>query len=129
MKYLGKDQICCQRSNIFSMHHHHHHKGGMSIRMSDIAEDDSVEEEWKKKKKETQDNPKVQKQSLKVGIKEGPKEEGRQSLNSLMAKKVGATDCIIVVGTTGLGKSTCVNLYTGQVLVMMLMMMLVMMIM
>lgn len=33
--------------------------------------------------------------------------------------KVGGTDCIIVVGTTGLGKSTCINLYTGQVCVIM----------
>ena len=87
--------------------------------MSDIAEDDSVEKEWKKKK-EKQDgvkilDPQVQKQSLKVGIKEGSKDEGKQSLHSQMAGKVGATDCIIVVGTTGLGKSTCVNLYTGQV--------------
>ena len=56
------------------------------------------------------DDPQVQKQSLKVGNK-----EGKQSLHSQMAEKVGATDCIIVVGTTGLGKSTCVNLYTGQV--------------
>merc|ERR1712172_14281 len=87
-------------------------KGGMSVRMSDIAEEDSVEEEWKKKKKEQQDGGvkmiddlKVQKQSLKVGS---------ESLHSQMSKKVGATDCIIVVGTTGLGKSTCVNLYTGQ---------------
>ena len=125
MKYLGKDQICCQRSNIFSMHHHHHHKGEMSVRMSDIAEDDSVEEEWKKKKKEEQDDPKVQKQSLKVGSEEGK----QKSLHSQMAKKVGATDCIIVVGTTGLGKSTCVNLYTGQVLVMMLLMMMMIMLM
>ena len=104
------------------MHQNHHHKGEMSIRMSDIAEDDSVEEEWKKKK-EKQDgvkilDPQVQKQSLKVGIKEGSKDEGKQSLHSQMAEKVGATDCIIVVGTTGLGKSTCVNLYTGQVLLM-----------
>jgi len=93
-------------------------QGEMSIRMSDIAEDDSVEKEWKKKK-EKQDgvkilDPQVQKQSLKVGIKEGSKDEGKQSLHSQMAEKVGATDCIIVVGTTGLGKSTCVNLYTGQ---------------
>jgi len=37
----------------------------------------------------------------------------KQSLASQMKKKV-ASDCIIVVGTTGLGKSTCINLYTGQ---------------
>ena len=103
------------------MHPNHHDKGEVSVRMSGIPEDDSAEEEWKKKK-EKQDgvkilDPQVQKQSLKVGIKEGSKDEGKQSLHSQMAEKVGATDCIIVVGTTGLGKSTCVNLYTGQVLV------------
>ena len=37
----------------------------------------------------------------------------------MMVLKVGGTDCIIVVGTTGLGKSTCINLYTGQVCVIM----------
>merc|ERR1719357_1304255 len=44
----------------------------------------------------------------------GGKNDGqKQSLASQMKKKVGS-DCIIVVGTTGLGKSTCINLYTGQ---------------
>ena len=87
--------------------------------MSDLSEEEKKKEKQEKVKLEMFDD--AQKQKLKA------KEEGKQSLHSQMAQKVGPTDCIIVVGTTGLGKSTCVNLYTGQVLVMTRMMMLLMM--
>lgn len=78
--------------------------------MSDLSEEEKKKEKQEKVKLEMFDD--AQKQKLKA------KEEGKQSLHSQMVQKVGPTDCIIVVGTTGLGKSTCVNLYTGQVLLM-----------
>ena len=79
--------------------------------MSVLAEDEKKKEKEENIKLEMFDPQKSQK--LKAA-----KEEGKESLHSQMAQKVGPKDCIIVVGTTGLGKSTCVNIYTGQVLLM-----------
>jgi len=90
--------------------------GEVSIRMSDLTEEEKKKEKQEnvedEKKKEKQEGVKIE--MINDPRKHNAKEDGKQSLNSQMAKKVGPKDCIIVVGTTGLGKSTCINLYTGQ---------------
>merc|ERR1712012_1305411 len=73
-------------------------RGDVSVRMSELAE--------KEKLIDKKNN------GGKSGV-QAKNDVQKQSLASQMKKKV-ASDCIIVVGTTGLGKTTCINLYTGQ---------------
>ena len=73
--------------------------------MSDLSEDEKKKEKEEKIKLEMFETQKTQK--LKAA-------KEKESLHSQMAEKVLPKDCIIVVGTTGLGKSTCVNIFTGH---------------
>ena len=68
----------------------------MSIRMSDLTEEEKKkekqEEKEEEKKKEKQEGVKIE--MINDPRKHNAKEDGKQSLNSQMAKKVGPTEII-----------------------------------